>query len=369
MAGTDSVLRVETSSPPVVDRRLVLKAGVLGGALLAADALFARRALGRPALLAGATGAGRRQRAAAATRASRRRIVARSNQLVTGTTYKWHRAPDGGCVFGDPGGNGWAYVSNSELADRQRRRRHDPLRPAAAPSSTPAASSAAPTATAPGGHTPWGTWLSCEEVDQRPGLGGRSASGRPVLGRPSGHGPVQPRGRRGRWRQPDRVHDGGRRCPACFYRYRYDKPRTCRPACSRRRRCENGVVTLAADPDPSAATSPTRKQVPSATRFNGRRGHLVRAAASSTSRRSSDDRVWAYHIGTDAIQVVYDWTTNPNPVLRGVDNIAVLDNGDVFVCEDQSVLDPARGPEDLFARAIRRGVRCSAGPSATARAS
>ena len=43
------------------------------------------------------------------------RIVARSNQSSAGTTYKWHRAPDGGRVFADVC-NGWAYVSNAELA-------------------------------------------------------------------------------------------------------------------------------------------------------------------------------------------------------------------------------------------------------------
>ena len=42
--------------------------------------------------------------------------------------------------------------------------------------------------------------------------------------------------------------------------------------------------------------------------------------------------------------MVYDWTTNPNPVLRGVDNIAVR-NGDIFVCEDQGPLGRPEDPE------------------------
>lgn len=42
------------------------------------------------------------------------RVVARSGQLVTGTAYTWHTAPDGGACFDVPGG-GWAYACNSEV--------------------------------------------------------------------------------------------------------------------------------------------------------------------------------------------------------------------------------------------------------------
>jgi hypothetical protein len=41
------------------------------------------------------------------------RIVARSGQAVSGTSYTWHGAPDGGACFAN--GSGWIYVSNSEL--------------------------------------------------------------------------------------------------------------------------------------------------------------------------------------------------------------------------------------------------------------
>ena len=57
-------------------------------------------------------------------------IVARSRQVVAGTSYVWHDAPDGGACFAD--GTGWIYVSNSEIS----------APPAAAPprsASTPAA--------------------------------------------------------------------------------------------------------------------------------------------------------------------------------------------------------------------------------------
>lgn len=41
------------------------------------------------------------------------RVIARSGQTVSGTSYSWHSAPDGGACFAD--GSGWIYVSNSEI--------------------------------------------------------------------------------------------------------------------------------------------------------------------------------------------------------------------------------------------------------------
>jgi len=41
------------------------------------------------------------------------RIVARSTEMVDGTSYAWHNAPDGGACF-NAGDGGWIYVSNSE---------------------------------------------------------------------------------------------------------------------------------------------------------------------------------------------------------------------------------------------------------------
>ena len=45
------------------------------------------------------------------------RIVAQSGQAVmSGQSYSWHDAPDGGACFAIENG-GWVYVSNSELND------------------------------------------------------------------------------------------------------------------------------------------------------------------------------------------------------------------------------------------------------------
>ncbi len=46
----------------------------------------------------------------------RSRVVARSGFVVSGTSYTWHDAPDGGACVPDEDG-GWIYVSNSEVRD------------------------------------------------------------------------------------------------------------------------------------------------------------------------------------------------------------------------------------------------------------
>ncbi len=43
------------------------------------------------------------------------RVVATTGQVVPGTSYAWHTAPDGGATFAT-GDGGWIYVSNSEAA-------------------------------------------------------------------------------------------------------------------------------------------------------------------------------------------------------------------------------------------------------------
>ncbi len=90
------------------------------------------------------------------------RIVARSGQTLFG--YNWHAAPDGGAVFATADG-GWIYVSNSELKDKaggagalrfDRQGKTVDAYPILNHTSRNCA----------GGHTPWQTWLSCEEIEK-----------------------------------------------------------------------------------------------------------------------------------------------------------------------------------------------------------
>jgi hypothetical protein len=96
-------------------------------------------------------------------------------------------------------------------------------------------------------------------------------------------------------------------------------------------------------PDPSARTTATRKQVPGPTEFDGGEGIWLSDGIVNFATKG-DARVWAYDIAGERIQVVYDWTTHANPMLRGVDNLAER-GGDIFVCEDLRPLGRPRDPE------------------------
>ncbi len=287
-----------TQTEAVLDRRRFLQAGILGGALLAADALFARRASAVPRYgPVGPVDANGLQLPPGFTS----RIVARSNVVVSGTTYKWHRAPDGGRVFAAP--DGWVYVSNCELANGAGG--VGMLRFNQAGAITDARRILNGTnRNCSGGHTPWGTWLSCEETDngrvwEVDPLGSRAG------GHPSRHGPLQPRGCRRRRREPDRVPDRGRAERPLLPVPLRAGPEPLLRACSRRRRCRTESSPGCRCPIPRRRTKPTRKQVPNATRFAGGEGIWLSGGVVNFTTKQ-DDRVWAYDIASSDVS---RWST------------------------------------------------------------
>jgi hypothetical protein len=259
------------------------------------------------------------------------RELARGLSQVAG--YPWPVAPDGQGTFSTLDG-GWILVTNSEF-----------LAPAGAGTSAIRFRPDGEIASAyrilggtnfncAGGPTPWGTWLSCEEHDA--GLvwecdpaGKLTAVARPALGVFNHEAAaVEPAGRR-LYLTEDKP-DGG------FYRF----TPTAYPDLS------EGLLEVAAvaadghvswrevpDPAPLPVETPTRKQVPEMTPFNGGEG-IWHDGGVLYFTTKGDARVWAYDSRTGVLEILFDRATAMDSSLDAVDNITVSAAGEIFVCED-----------------------------------
>lgn len=264
------------------------------------------------------------------------RIVAHSGQTISG--YRWHAAPDGGATFAAPDG-GWIYVSNSELDNQAGGA--GALRFNAAGDVVDAYPVLQHTnRNCAGGHTPWQTWLSCEEIDK----------GRVWECDPFGRKAAQVRSALGVFRheavamdtQNKQLYLTEDQPDGCLYRY---TARTLDAAGNPG--LDEGVLEVAevingrigavrwhALPDPQAATIPTRKQVARSTRFDGGEGIWYHQGIVYFSTKG-DDRVWAYDAQRQHLSIVYNAALYPRPVLTGVDNITANAAGDLLIAEDK----------------------------------
>lgn len=251
------------------------------------------------------------------------RVLARSGEPVGTTGHIWHDAPDGGAVFRAPGG--WIYVSNSELLSGGGA---GALRFDATGRITSAYRILSGTrANCAGGPTPWGRWLSCEEVDR----------GYVWDTDPTGAtGPVR-RDSMGRFAHEAAAVDPVRKVvyltedepDGCFYRYRP----------SRWPDLTAGVLevltttgTWARVPDPSGAGTRTRHQVASARRFAGGEGCWY-ADGVCWFTTKGDGKVWRLDAATSRLTVAYDDAV-PGAPLTGVDNVVRSEGRELFVAED-----------------------------------
>jgi secreted PhoX family phosphatase len=277
----------------------------------------------------------------------RARIVARGHEKAPGTDYRWHEASDGMATFPTDDG-GWILVSNSETLDGGA----SAIRFTARGEISDAYRILDGTIqNCSGGGTPWGTWLSCEEVEgghvwECDPTGRRKGAKRPAMGAFKHEAAaVDPRGKRV-YLTEDLI-DGG------FYRFTPERwPDLSAGLLEIATVDRQGRTSWTEVPDPAAATIPTRRQVPGSTRFKRGEG-LWHDDGTVYVSTTGDHRVHAYDVHAQRFEVIYDGLASRSAPLLRVDQLTASRAGEVFVCEDLATNEIDIGVFDRAGRVSR----------------
>jgi secreted PhoX family phosphatase len=255
------------------------------------------------------------------------RAIARGEEPVAGTGYRWHLASDGMATFPTDDG-GWILVSNSETLDGGA----SAIRFGAGGEIEDAYRILGGTLqNCSGGGTPWGTWLSCEEVEgghvwECDPAGRRAAVKLPALGAFKHEAAaVDPHGKRV-YLTEDLV-DGG------FYRFTPRRWPDLGDGLLEIATVDGGGRTRWSEvPDPAALATPTRRQV-AATEFKRGEG-IWRDGGVVYVATTADHRVHAYDVERERFEVIYDGLASRTAPLLRVDQLTATRAGEIFVCED-----------------------------------
>ncbi len=271
----------------------------------------------------------------------RSRVVAMSGEaVVSGQDYVWHAAPDGGACFSTDVG-GWIYVSNSEITSEGG---VGTIVFDSGGKIIDAYSILKNTSrNCAGGATPWGSWLSCEEIN----------TGRVWECYPNGQSAAIVRPALGVFNHEAVAVDE----VSQFLYLTEDQPDGCLYRFVTENQLSNGfpdlsngrleVATLSKDQsssgnvilnwqkisDPLAQHQETRYQVATAKKFNGAEG-IAYFDGKIIFTTKGDNRVWSYNTLTKEIEILYDVNDSLFPILSGVDNVTISQGGDIYVAED-----------------------------------
>lgn len=295
------------------------------------------------------------------------REIARSRAPVGLTGYNWPDRPDGSGSFPQPDGS-WIFVANSEV------RGGGGGVSAIHFSKTGAILDAyricgSTDTNCGGGTTPWGTWLTGEEVSHGRVLecdpkGENGPVARPALGLFS-HEYIVVHERQKRLYLTEDEKGGG------FYRFTPEswgdlsagvlEIATLQP---------DGKISWSRIPDPSGASANTREQVPGVSNMKKPEGLCIdRESGVVFFAESGAGRVYAYDPASDFYELLYSEHDYADPILTESDNLAVSPlSGDLFICEDSGTFDICiLTPEGEMAKFVNlSGIQHEESPIASA---
>lgn len=191
-----------------------------------------------------------------------------------------------------------------------------------------------------GNMTPWGSYLSCEEVER--GLiwecdpwGDRKARPRPALGR-FVHESVVVEPLSQQLYLTEDVADGRLYRFTASQKNAQGAPDLTEGLLEVAQVVQRGKIDgLVWHPiaDPLARHQPTREQVKQSTPFRGGEGICyLRGLICFVTK--FDNRVWAIDVKNQTITIVYDADFQAAPLLQGVDNLIATADGNLLVSED-----------------------------------